>query len=434
VIDTSTASHGRLLVVGDLARLGPILVELFAPRRIDGVKTYLHAIGEVRRSPTTAIIVSHDRTCRRLDSALAAIKLAAGDTRVVLVCQPAYEGVARKLVSQGIDDYVVFPPDTAELERALDIPSKQTRRQWIETPIVAPTPAVEELARMADILERSGRGDPRVLDAMAALIGKAIRSEWAMVLVDDHLGKAGATPTVGADAALIEPMLVGGRRSGQIRVGPSAAGGYTHEDTTKLRHYGVLFARTLESAGRIHQWRHKAMTDDLTGLPNRRRLYEFLEDKIERASRSGSRITALVFDIDDFKRYNDQYGHDAGDDILRETGSLFVQCSRKTDLVARYGGDEFVVVFWDPQGPRTAGSHHPDAVIGVLNRFSGALKKHTFTRLGPEAQGCLTISGGLAIFPSQAKTAQELIDAADRALLKAKKAGKNRFHVIGEAD
>jgi|CXWL01.1.fsa_nt_gi diguanylate cyclase (GGDEF)-like protein len=430
----SATPNGRLLLVGDLRRLGPILVDVFAPRRIDGVPTYLHAIGELRRSPTCAVLVSHDQTCRRLDSAMSAIKRAAGDARVVLACQPAYESMARKLTAHGVDDYVINPPDSAELERALGIPSTNTTRQWIETPTVAPTPAVEELARLADVLERAGRGDPRVLDAMAALLGKAIGAQWVMIVVDAQIGKAGAPPRIDADASLIESMTIGARRCGQLRIGPSTAGGYTHEDTAKLRHYSVLFARTLESAGRMHQWRHMAMTDDLTGLPNRRRLFEFLEDKIARAGQTGSRITALVFDIDDFKRYNDQYGHDAGDEILRETGQLFVQCSRKTDLVARYGGDEFVVVFWDPQGPRTAGSHQPDAVNTVINRFSQALKKHRFTRLGPEALGCLTISGGLARFPSQANSAMELIEAADRALLRAKKAGKNRFHVIGEAD
>jgi diguanylate cyclase (GGDEF)-like protein len=306
---------------------------------------------------------------------------------------------------------------------------------------VAPIPTVEELARLADILSRLADGAPFALDALASLICTALRAKSATVVLDGRTGRAvipdsNETDAVAStltqfDGVLIEPVGPPEARIGQIRLGPSQAGGYTHEDSLKLRHYAVLIDRLHETGKRMEEWKRFSYTDDLTGLPNRRHLMDFLRKTLTEAKETRATVTALVFDIDDFKKYNDTYGHDAGDQILRDVGRLFVTCSRKDDMVARYGGDEFIVVFWNPEGPRVAGSHHPEAVVQVVNRFREALQKHEFSRLGPDAVGRLTISGGLAHYPWQAQTAEELIEAADQALLSAKKAGKNRFWLVG---
>lgn len=422
----------RILVVSDLARLGPIVAETFAPQRIDGVNTYLEGIAEIPRTPTRAVLVGHDPACRKPEAAVAAMRRVAADAPVVLCCEPAYEPTCRRLMSCGADNYVIFPPESADLEDATGIPSSRSQRRWIEQPMLAPAPSAEELDRLADLLPRLSSGTFDVLHALATLICVAVQAEDATVLLEGRIGRAGRTARAAAQAVLAEPIERGGRRVGQIRVGPKKSGAYSHEDTAKLRHYGVLVGRLLESAERAQEWQKLALTDDLTGLPNRRHLLRFLEEKLAVAEKLRITVTALVFDIDDFKRYNDAYGHDAGDEILIEVGRLFQQCSRRTDLVARYGGDEFVVVFWDPEGPRTLGSQHPAGFVEVVQRFRATLKRHRFERLGPEAQGCLTISGGLAHYPWQAKTPFELIEAADRALLQAKVAGKNRFWVIGD--
>ncbi|MBN2562544.1 MAG: GGDEF domain-containing protein [Phycisphaerae bacterium] len=432
MIQSDSAPEARLLVVADLKRLGPIVQRCFAPQAIIGVRGYLAGIAEIRQAPTRAVLVGHDVSCRNIGDAIAAMKAAAGDAPVVFCCEPAYEHIGRSLLSHGADDYVIFPPERAELERALGIPSRPTQERWIETPIVAPVPSAEELARLADVLPRLIAGDAGVPDAMATLVCAALNAESTTIVLDGKTGGAGRVSHGQFDAVLTEPISDDEQPIGQIRVGKCCAGGYTHEDTAKLRHYGVLFGRMVAGARRAEEWRRLAMTDDLTGLPNRRRLIEFLEDKLAEATRARSTVTVLYFDIDDFKRYNDEYSHDAGDEILRDVGRLFVQCSRDTDMVARYGGDEFVVAFWDPEGPRTVGSRHPEAVLDVVHRFREALKNHTFERLGPEASGRLTISGGIAHYPWDARTATELIETADRALLRAKAAGKNRFWIVGD--
>ena len=95
-----------------------------------------------------------------------------------------------------------------------------------------------------------------------------------------------------------------------------------------------------------------AITDDLTGLANGRYFRQFLAKIVEKARMKRFLVTLFLFDIDNFKRYNDQFGHGVGDDILKQTANLMRRCVRDHDLVARISGDEFAVVFWDKEGPR----------------------------------------------------------------------------------
>jgi diguanylate cyclase (GGDEF)-like protein len=136
-------------------------------------------------------------------------------------------------------------------------------------------------------------------------------------------------------------------------------------------------------------------------------------------------VTVMVFDIDDFKRYNDHYGHAAGDDILRETARLMTSVIRARDVVARIGGDEFAVIFWDHDAPRRPPSHHPADVRDAAERFRGAICAHKFPTLSEEAPGTLTISGGLASFPWDGRTPEELVNRADAMTLQSKRQGKN---------
>ena len=93
------------------------------------------------------------------------------------------------------------------------------------------------------------------------------------------------------------------------------------------------------------------MIDEATGLPNRRYLMQALESILAGAEAEKFRVTILLFDLDGFKHFNDTYGHTTGDQILRETSQLFRRHCRQHDIVARYAGDEFVVVFWDADSP-----------------------------------------------------------------------------------
>ena len=194
---------------------------------------------------------------------------------------------------------------------------------------------------------------------------------------------------------------------------------------------------------KISQLEKLATEDDLTGLKNRRYLWEFAKQIIARAKKDNGRVTVLAFDIDDFKHYNDVYGHAAGDEVLKQASLLIRRCCRKHDVVGRIGGDEFAVVFWDdPKCPQqTTGSErrsfmmdHPGEVIFIAKRFRREIEKTDLRFLGPDGRGVLTISGGLASLNRDGSTTEELFEKADQALLEAKRSGKNRIYLVGQPE
>lgn len=173
------------------------------------------------------------------------------------------------------------------------------------------------------------------------------------------------------------------------------------------------------------QLREAAFTDPLTGANNRRYFDYYLARAIEQARGSRGSLTVLVFDIDNFKTFNDRYGHAAGDEILRQTVVLLTSMIRPTDRVCRMGGDEFAVIFHDPSGPRDPSSRPPTDVFGIAQRFRKAICEHRFPKLGDEAPGTLTVSGGLATYPWDGQTAEELFNRADELAIRSKREGKN---------
>jgi diguanylate cyclase (GGDEF)-like protein len=166
---------------------------------------------------------------------------------------------------------------------------------------------------------------------------------------------------------------------------------------------------------RIGEAERLSQTDDLTKLHNARYLRQFLLNEIRRARRYGSSVAALFLDLDDFKRVNDAHGHLAGSHVLMEMAAVMLSSIRDTDAVARYGGDEFVIVL-------------PDAEIElagtVAERIREKIARHHFNA-GRNLKLSLTASFGVAAFPEHASSPQQLIAYADTAMYEAKAANKN---------
>ena len=174
-------------------------------------------------------------------------------------------------------------------------------------------------------------------------------------------------------------------------------------------------ALALDTTMQLQRGLALSVTDDLTGLYNSRYLKQVLHRESKRASRSGRPLSLLFIDLDGFKYVNDNHGHLSGSRALVEAASVMRGCARETDIVARFGGDEFAVVLPD------TGS---EGAVAVGERYRERLSAHPF--LGTEGLDIhLTASVGVATLPDMAGSAEELIKAADTAMYRVKDRGKN---------
>jgi diguanylate cyclase (GGDEF)-like protein len=153
--------------------------------------------------------------------------------------------------------------------------------------------------------------------------------------------------------------------------------------------------------------RRMALTDALTGIANNRYFWERLDSEFARAHRYGRPLSLIMGDVDNFKSYNDTYGHQHGDEVLRQCAQAMEGGKRSADTVARYGGEEFTIILPEVARP---------LAIEIANRHLQLVK---------EKSG-IGMSFGVASFPDDAGSTTELVDKADRALLKAKSSGKGR--------
>ena len=162
-----------------------------------------------------------------------------------------------------------------------------------------------------------------------------------------------------------------------------------------------------------------AITDGLTGLFVRRHFLQRLQEEMERSTRHNLQLGFLMIDIDYFKKCNDNFGHLAGDVVLREIGKEIKSCVREIDLVARYGGEEFCVLL--PETDKIGAKN-------VAERIRKNIDSHKFCAYDETIK--IEVSTGVAGFPEDATGAQSLIDKSDQALYRAKQEGRNRVCVF----
>ena len=173
-----------------------------------------------------------------------------------------------------------------------------------------------------------------------------------------------------------------------------------------------------EANRRLHD---KAVRDALTGLYNRRYLEESLDREVSRARRSGLPIGVMMIDIDHFKRFNDTFGHAAGDAVLRAVGQHVLSLTRGEDILCRYGGEEFVLIMTHAS-PRAVWERAEALREGV----QGLKVEHGDRQVGP-----ITVSIGIAMLPDHGDNGHAVLHAADAVLYEAKRAGRNRV-VVGD--
>jgi len=194
-----------------------------------------------------------------------------------------------------------------------------------------------------------------------------------------------------------------------------------------LAFWANWLASWLEFAESHQELRRLAWTDELTGAGNRRAFDRLLAESIQSAHRDWRSFGLMLFDIDDFKRYNDTFGHETGDEVLKEIVELLRSCVRRGDHIFRIGGDEFAVLFCDPDGPRRGGTIDRDSAGTIASRFQRAVAELSLTHIGLEGPGTVTVSTGFAAFPWHGLEPAALYRSADQYCLDSKRAGKNRI-------
>ncbi|HLG19295.1 MAG TPA: diguanylate cyclase [Bdellovibrionota bacterium] len=217
------------------------------------------------------------------------------------------------------------------------------------------------------------------------------------------------------DSVLLLPLQMKGEPLGAILFASRKNNAFSKSVRKMLEVVALQAASSLKNARMVQELERRATTDGLTGLANHRTFQEFLSTELERSGRHPSSTTLLLADIDHFKKFNDEYGHPVGDFVLREIGGVLRKMVRKIDLVARYGGEEFAVILVGTPG---SGGYR------MAERIVEAVAKTRFVRQGLTLR--VTLSVGLAEFPDDSESREDLIEKADRALYESKRAGRNR--------
>jgi len=400
---------GNMLVVADGPDVSRLTGSLGTGKYVRCDDPYDALMKMSRRSWSTVVLAAPRagfaglcRATRRLQQ----------NAKLFALCPPSCEADVRPLTGEVLDDYFICPPTENEIrliaKTALGVQPQETPKE-----------------------QSTALGSREIGEMVQAAQSVADLEAHIAIVVSRRLGLQVEWQGLERSPANTRALLVAAGDMPRVLV----TDGQTRQLEEPARQYLAALQECLPaliaSAKRTESLYRQAITDYLTDAYNRRYFYQVTDQILTRQRANGSRVALLLFDIDDFKRYNDTYGHAAGDDILREVARLIRQTTRTQDIVARIGGDEFAVLFWDNSGPRQINSELPTTAQMMAERFRKSLREHNFPSLGPAARGVLTVSGGLAAFPSGGRTCRELLRSADKALRDTKASGKDAIRIVG---
>ncbi len=315
-------------------------------------------------------------------------------------------------------------------KRLVDLQAQSELRQTLFT-------AVHQLASLLDpmmirqrlmefVREAIGHG---TIHFFAGAAPRDLMDKWVMdrklsLLVTDAQADNRFRPVRTASevrSVLAAPLVVERQMVGIVRLNGFEPNMFSVGDLRILEALSLMASLALENIQLINRLHEGAVRDNLTGLYTRKFFDERLNEEILRAGRYKSEFSLLLMDIDHFKRYNDTYGHAAGDQVLVRFSELLGQRARPVDLVARYGGEEFVMIL--PQCSSEQAREMAETIRQTIEAQSFQFGADAYTRER------VTVSIGLSSFPTEATIASQLLRTADTRLYQAKESGRNR--VVG---
>ncbi|MCW3491409.1 diguanylate cyclase [Dethiobacter alkaliphilus] len=247
------------------------------------------------------------------------------------------------------------------------------------------------------------------------LPGLALSSEEGVYiedpLTDERITDKTWVNQLGHSSEAALPLIYQGEKLGVIILANMERYDFTPERRELMQTFANQMTLAIKNAKLYREMEKKALIDELTELYNHRYFQEMLDKELKRAQRENQPLSLLLMDLDNFKLYNDTFGHPEGDKLLRQFGQVLQTAVRESDLTARYGGDEFVVIL-----PNTDESGAQQLVARITEKIS----HHNFPGFSRMPGGQLSVSIGSATYPVSAKNKVELVKQADDQLYKIK--------------
>lgn len=250
------------------------------------------------------------------------------------------------------------------------------------------------------------------------LTNHILNQEEPVIIPDVSQLDQGVNPALkreGVQSIIATPLMARGKIIGILYVDDFIKRQFSDGEASILGLLSGYAALAIEKTKLFDDTRKMAITDGLTGLRNQQEFLARLAAETTRAERYGRKLSVVGIDIDNFKQYNDKHGHLAGNDLLRVLARVISENSRKADLSARIGGEEFAIIM-----PETA---LPEAVM-LAERLRRTVES-MHERFHESMEGLITVSIGVAIYPEHGETPKDLYKSADDALYKAKAEGRN---------
>ncbi len=455
------AVFGRALLRRRFASWGGkgLVYEIISPEALRGTASALKAFD--------AALVEGGGAARRI---LVALRRALSGKPVgSFSLRPSAEAL-RRSAELAFDFHVAMPQAPKEVLARLE--AAPIRRVARHKKAPAAATASKRLAILTDIVKTANSilEPKKVIELIMARIQELIPSDaWSMLMVDEERGEltfelalgekakdvsgfrvkigegiAGwvaetGRPTIVNDVAkdprfsgkfdaetqfrtrsiLCAPLISRGRTIGVVEIINRKGGRFTRSDLEMLLTLVDPCAIAIENAMLFQKAEQLTITDDLTKLFNSRYLNLYIGREIKRCKRHGVPLSVIFLDLDGFKGVNDQYGHLAGSRTLSEVGQILLLAVRESDVLARYGGDEFVVVL--PETP-------PAGALVIAERIRKAIEGHAFLAT-QGLQARISASFGVSSYPEHALTPEGLIQKADQAMYRVKERNKNGIEV-----